>query len=153
MTIEKIMTKAVVTVAMNDPLSVIHDIFENTSFHHLVVVESGKVVGIISDRDLFKALSPNLGTVAESVKDTATLNKKAHQIMSRQVIALAPSASIYQAIALFNCHDISCIPIVEGMSTTQDKINDSIDDECDEKLVGILSWRDIFKALEAQHKE
>ncbi len=142
MTVEKIMTKTVVTVEMNDSLSVIQDIFNNTSFHHLLVVELGKLVGVISDRDLLRALSPNIGTAAESTKDTATLNKKAHQIMSRQVVTLPPNAGIYQAISLFNEHDISCIPITESLT-----------DDSGEVVAGILSWRDIFKTLESQHEE
>ena len=136
MTIETIMTKAVVSVKMNDSLMVVKHIFDHAAFHHLLVVEAGVIAGIISDRDLLKALSPNIGTAAESVKDAATLNKKAHQIMSRQVISLTPNAGVYQAISIFNQHNISCIPIVD--------ING--------KPVGILSWRDIFKVLEAQHK-
>jgi len=142
MTVEKIMTKTVVTVEMYDSLSVIQNIFNNTSFHHLLVVELGKLVGVISDRDLLKALSPNIGTAAESIKDTATLNKKAHQIMSRQVISLPPSAGIYQAISIFNEHDISCIPITKNLV-----------DDSGEEVVGILSWRDILKTLESQHQE
>ena len=92
---------------------------------------------IISDRDLLKALSPNIGTAAESVRDAATLNKKVHQIMSRNVISLLPSTPIYQVISTFIQHNISCIPIID----------------IDGKLVGILTWRDIFRVLEAHHRE
>ena len=134
MSIEKIMSKTVVTVEMNDPLSVIKHIFENTKFHHLLVVERGKLVGVISDRDLLRAISPKVDTPVESARDIATLNKKAHQIMSRKVITLPPSAGIYQAISIFNNYNVSCIPI-----TDEDEV---------QKVLGILSWRDIFRALE-----
>tara|TARA_B110000091_G_scaffold193489_1_gene218579 strand:+ start:1323 stop:1736 length:414 start_codon:yes stop_codon:yes gene_type:complete len=131
------MTKSVVTVEMDDSLAVVKNIFDNTSFHHLLVIEHFAVVGIISDRDLLKALSPNIGTAAESVRDAATLNKKVHQIMSRNVISLLPSTPIYQVISTFIQHNISCIPIID----------------IDGKLVGILTWRDIFRVLEAHHRE
>ncbi len=88
MSIEKIMSKTVVTVEMDDSLKVVKDIFDNTNFHHLLVVESGKLFGVISDRDLLKSLSPDIGTVAETSKDTATLNKRAHQIMTRKPVTL-----------------------------------------------------------------
>jgi acetoin utilization protein AcuB len=134
MSVEKIMSKRVVTVEMDDSLKMVKEIFDNTRFHHLLVVESGKLFGVISDRDLLKALSPNIGTIAETTRDAATLNKRVHQIMARKPITLGPNAGIYRAIEIFNNHKISCIPVV--------------DDE--HKPVGIISWRDILKAIEAK---
>ena len=131
MSVEKIMSKTVVTVEMDDSLKVVKDIFDNTHFHHLLVVESGKLYGVISDRNLLKSLSPNIGTVAETLRDAATLNKRAHQIMTRKPVTLAPNAEIYDAIDIFNSQNISCIPIVDDGRIP----------------IGILSWRDILKAL------
>lgn len=133
MNVENIMSKTVVTVGMDDSLMIVREIFNNTRFHHLLVVESGKLFGVISDRDLLKALSPNIGTAAETAKDTATLNKRVHQIVSRKPVTLAPSASLYDAIDVFNNYNISCIPIVDNKH----------------KAVGIISWRDILTALES----
>ena len=133
MSVEKIMSKSVVTVEMDDSLKVVKDIFDNTRFHHLLVVESGKLFGVLSDRDLLKALSPNIGTAAETDRDAASLNKRVHQIMTRQPVTLGPSAGIDDAIDIFNRHNISCIPVVDA----------------EQKPVGIISWRDILKALES----
>ncbi len=136
MQVDKMMTKKIVTVEMDDSLNVVKEIFDNVTFHHLLVIESGKLTGIISDRDLFKAISPNLGTVAETTKDLANLNKKAHQIMSRQPITLTEDASVYTAIDIFNEKGISCIPIVDA----------------ENKPLGILSWRDILRTLADNRK-
>jgi len=133
MVVENIMSKTVVTIAMDDSLKVIKEIFDYTGFHHLLVIESDELVGVISDRDYLRALSPNIGTVAETIKDVATLNKKAHQIMTRKPVTLFPRAGLHDAIKIFNNHKISCVPIVDE----------------DYKPVGILSWRDIFKVLES----
>ena len=76
MSIDKLMSKNVVTIEMDDSLSVVKEIFDNTRFHHLLVVEAGKLFGVISDRDLLKAISPNIGTAAETASDAASLNKK-----------------------------------------------------------------------------
>ena len=135
MSVEKIMSTPVVTVEMDDSLKVIKGIFDNTHFHHLIVIDSGKVFGVISDRDLLKALSPNIGTAAETTRDTATLNKSAHQIMTRKPVTLELNASVYDAVEIFNNHNISCIPVV--------------DDE--DKPLGIISWRDILKEIESNH--
>jgi len=132
MIIEKIMSKNVVTVEMDDSLKVVKDIFDNTRFHHLLVVESGILFGVISDRDLLKALSPNIGTISETTRDLATLNKRAHQILTRKPITLSPKSGIYNAIEIFNNHSISCIPVVDE----------------EHKPIGLISWRDILKVIE-----
>ncbi len=132
MNVEDIMSKTVVTVEMDDSLSIIKNIFDNTRFHHILVVESGKLFGVISDRDLLAALSPKIGTVSETAKDTASLNKKAHQIMTRAPITIDLQAGATDAIKVFNKNNISCIPVV----------ND------EQQPVGIISWRDILKTLE-----
>ncbi len=131
MEIEKIMSRRVVTVKMDDTLSKVKDIFAKNRFHHLLVVENKKLFGVISDRDLLKSLSPTIGTPAETYKDLAALNRKVHQIMTRSPIALHEGAQLGEAVELFNHHKVSCIPIVNA----------------DEIPVGILSWRDIMKAL------
>jgi len=132
MKIEKIMSKSIVAVEMDDSLKVIMEIFDNVPFHHLLVVESGKLFGVISDRDLLKAISPNIGTAAETDRDLATLRKRAHQILTRKPVTLTPDADIYDAIESFNTHNISCIPVVDYEG----------------KPVGIISWRDILNAIE-----
>jgi acetoin utilization protein AcuB len=128
------MSSKIVTVEMDDTLKVVKDIFDHTQFHHLLVIDDNKLCGIISDRDLLKTLSPNLGTLAESIHDSSSLSKKAHQIMTRHPEVISNKASINEAVILFNKHKLSCFPVVN------EKHNP----------VGILSWRDIFKALERE---
>ena len=134
--VSQLMTKKTVTVEMDDSLSMVKDIFDNTRFHHLLVVDNNQLCGVISDRDLFKALSPNINTAAETHKDAASLRKKVHQIMTRKLITLLPEADVYDAIHIFNQENISCIPIVDG----------------NKKIKGILSWRDILRALEDKRR-
>jgi len=132
MDVGSIMTRRVVSVEMDDRLDVVKKIFDNLKFHHLLVLDDrGRLKGVVSDRDLLKALSPYVGTVAENARDIATLNKRVHQIMSRNLITLPPRASIAQAVQLFLDHRISCIPIIDEAL----------------KPVGILSWRDVLKTL------
>jgi acetoin utilization protein AcuB len=131
MNLRDIMSNTVVTVEMDDQLRTVKEIFDNMKFHHLLVVDAGKLAGVVSDRDLLKALSPRLGTLAESDIDTATLNKRVHQIMTRNPVSLHPEASVLDAVNLFNTHRVSCIPIVDN----------------NQHPVGILSWRDLLKSL------
>lgn len=128
MALSKIMTARVVTVHLDDALETIRYLFEETGFHHLIVVDQQRAVGVISDRDLLRALSPFIGTISERASDRALLERKAHQIMSRDMITLKPTDTIVSAVSLFNRHSISCIPIVDENMHLQ----------------GILSWRDIM---------
>ncbi|MFQ3190717.1 MAG: acetoin utilization protein AcuB [Paraglaciecola sp.] len=137
MLIERIMSTPVVTVSLDDTMRVVKQIFENAKFHHLLVVEKGKLYGVISDRDLLKSVSPFIDTIQATAHDKFTLNKKVHQIMSRKPITLTTSADVYEAISLFNQHNISCIPIVNEKGTP----------------VGIVSWRDILRTIEANHNK
>ena len=133
MSVRDIMSKPVVTVELDDSLKTVKDIFDNTRFHHLLVVESDVLLGVISDRDLLKAISPNIGTMSERQNDLATLSKKVHQIMTRKPVTLGIGADLEDAIDIFNRHAISCIPVVDGTF----------------KPIGIISWRDVLRALAA----
>jgi acetoin utilization protein AcuB len=127
-----VMTTRLVTVEIDDPLEVVKEIFDSVKFHHLLVVDSGKkLCGVISDRDLLRALSPYIGTASENARDTATLKKRVHQIMTRQPVTLPPEATVADAVKIFLEHRVSCVPVVgPGF-----------------KAVGIVSWRDVLKSL------
>lgn len=129
MNVGQIMSGHPVAVGLDDNLGMVKDIFDNANFHHLLVIEEGKLFGIISDRDLLRHISPNIGTNNYTVKDLDTLKKRVHQIVTRQPITLHPEAAIADAVAIFNEHRISCIPIVDNENVP----------------VGIISWRDILK--------
>jgi acetoin utilization protein AcuB len=133
MNVGEIMTAKTVTVELGDRLGTVKEIFDRLKFHHLLVVESGRLYGVVSDRDLLRALSPTLGTSAESDRDRAALNKQVHQIMSRKPVTLPPTATLDDAVALFLTHNISCIPIVDG----------------DFRPLGIVSVRDLLRTLAA----
>lgn len=132
MSVKEIMSTVIVTVEMDDTLARVKKIFDSAKFHHLLVVEANKLVGVVSDRDLLKSISPSIGTAAETTRDAATLNKKVHQIMTRKPVMINKNAGIDEAISIFNNNSISCLPV----------INDQ------DYLVGIISWRDILKAIE-----
>lgn len=76
MRVDALMSTPVVTVDADDRLATLRELFQQTGFHHLVVMDAGQVRGIISDRDLLAAISPNIGTPAETAKDLATLNSE-----------------------------------------------------------------------------
>lgn len=131
MTVKRLMSQPVVTVEPDDTLEEVQHIFSNTGFHHLLVTEHRRLVGVVSDRDLLRALSPYLNTAAETERDLVTLKKRVHQVMTRQPYTVNESASLHEAIAVIHDHNVSCVPVVSSGG----------------RVVGILTWRDILRAL------
>ena len=131
MKITEIMTEKVATVSMDDPLTVVKGVFDNCRVHHLLVIDADLLVGVVSDRDLLKAMSPYLGTAAEISRDTQTIKQRVHKIMSRKLVTLGATATVKDAIDVFNAQQISCIPIIDEVG----------------RPIGIVSWRDIMSTL------
>jgi acetoin utilization protein AcuB len=130
MQVRHLMTWRVVTVSMDDRLAKVRKLFEEHGFHHLLVVERQKVVGVISDRDLFKNLSPFIGRpLAERSQDQATLQRRVHQIMTRKLIAVPADASAEQAAVLMLEHNVSCLPVVSP----------------EQRPLGIVTARDLLR--------
>jgi acetoin utilization protein AcuB len=130
MKLRDIMKTRVATVEMDDSLQVIQELFEKGQFHHLIVLSNKKeVLGVISDRDLLKELSPFLNTYSEQERDLATLKKKAHQVMSRHLIYASPETTVLGGAQMMIEHSISCLPILDR----------------DKSLLGIVTWKDMLK--------
>lgn len=125
------MTTRIVSVGMDDSLRAVREIFEHVRFHHLLVIEHGRLMGVVSDTDFLEATSPNLGRAAETTRDLATLNKRVHQIMTRHPETIRRDATLADAIRRFDESGVSFLPV----------LND------DETVAGVLSWRDIIRAL------
>lgn len=135
MSVVEHMTKRVVTVSMDDTLTRIRGLFEQAGFHHLLVIDDdGKLRGVISDRDVLRAVSPYVDKPSERPQDRATLNRRAHQIMSHRPVTLGPNADISEAVEILLARKFSCVPIVDGR----------------QKPVGILTWRDVLRAATGQ---
>jgi acetoin utilization protein AcuB len=137
MEVGSIMTKKVVTVELDDDLQTIIHIFQNVRFHHLLVVEDGKLVGVISDRDVLKVSSPFLNTVCETLRDSAVLKKKAHQIMTRKPVTISSGSSLEEAVRLLLRKNVSCLPVLSSSGTVE----------------GIVTWKDLIKTYMGEKQQ
>ena len=128
--VREIMTTEVVTIGMDETLETARGIFNQRRFHHLIVMEGGKAVGVISDRDLLKNLSPFVGVrMSERPQDVGTLRKRIHQIMTRRLVSIEPDAPAAQAARTMMHHRVSCLPVIENGTS----------------LVGIITLRDLVR--------
>lgn len=133
MKVDRIMTTHIVTVGMDDTLREVAALFEAHRFHHLLVVDAGRLVGILSDRDLLRHISPFVGKLSEREQDLATLRKHAHQIMSRDLVTVSAGDSLQQAADLMLSRRISCLPVLDDRGYA----------------VGIVTIHDLLRALVA----
>ena len=131
MNVGSIMIRKVVSVEMDDTLKTIRGIFLRSKFHHLLVSENNFLAGVITEKDLWQALNPYVGTLSETGRDLATLGKRAHQIMNRHHPTITSESTIEKAAHLLLDEGISCLPVVSY----------------DGEIKGIVTWKDLFRAL------
>ncbi|MBW2222321.1 MAG: CBS domain-containing protein [Deltaproteobacteria bacterium] len=136
MRVASIMTKNVLKVRMDDSIGTMREILENIEFHHLLVVEDRKPVGILSDRDILRVISPFLDTSSEHERDLSILNKKVHQIMTRKLITVNKDTSIETASSLLLENKISCLPVISPKG----------------EIDGIVTWKDILRFYHQKNK-
>ncbi len=115
MRVRDLMAPAVQTLGRNDELSLADQVMTQKRFRHLPVLdEDGAVVGILSQRDMFRgALAKALGygTVAQD-KMMASLAIK--EVMTTDVTTIRPDAPVATAAALMLQHQIGCLPVVDA---------------------------------------
>ncbi len=99
--------------------------------HILITDYNKKLLGILSDRDIKKFVSPFAGSNIANSKDRATLDLKIGQIMTKNPITITPEKSIRDCIELMLEKSISALPV----------INDA------KQLVGIITTTNIFKYI------
>jgi acetoin utilization protein AcuB len=132
MVVADIMSHRIVTVASDDRLSLLQSRFNEYGFRHLLVMEGTRLAGIVSDRDLLRAVSPFAGDALLSrSQDEATLDRRAHQIMTRRVVTASPETSIPDVTRLMLEHRVSCVPVLSS----------------ENRLVGLVTTTDVIRAL------
>jgi acetoin utilization protein AcuB len=128
MPVSDIMTREVILIDMDESVRAARDLLAERGIHHLVVSDGTKPVGVISDRDILRTISPFAGKFDERVRDAASLNKRIHQVMTRSMIFASPDQSIAEAGRIMLERGISCLPVISGRG----------------RLAGIVTDRDIM---------
>jgi acetoin utilization protein AcuB len=134
MRVEELMTSKVFTVEPHDMIDRVFFLIHYEKVRHLPVVEKGKVIGMVSDRDLYKTLGPksNSNSIEKGQNDTElhVVPKKVQNIMRRGVLTITPDTFASEAAALMADNKVGALPVVNN-----------------DKLVGILSSTDILRVF------
>lgn len=131
-TVGDIMSQPVHTVRSDENLRAARSALELFGVHHVLVENSGRIVGIVSDRDVLRHLSPYADGNSSQTRDEATLHRPVYSIATYQLVTVERAATIEEATALMLEHDISCLPVtgrqgnVVGVITKTDLLGASI---------------------------
>lgn len=117
------MTEPAVTDATNAPLTRAAELMWRHQTGSLIIVESGEIVGVVTERDVLRAVASGKDISSVMVGD----------VMTSDVITTTPDTSVRDAARTMAKHWIRHLPVVD-----------------DGRLVGIISQRDVtgvFAAL------
>ncbi len=117
--VKETMGRQLITIRPGASLAEARLLLDQHRIRHLPVVEAGRLVGIVSDRDIRSAAS------ASSLDQL-----RVAEAMNRNVISVSPDAQVQEAAKLMLVHRIGGLPVVkEG------------------ELLGILTETDLLRAF------
>jgi len=121
--VKMVMTKKVKTVDIGTPIEEAARIMADNKFGGLPVMRSGKVVGIITETDLFKLLLELMGARDKGIRVTAIIDNKPGQL-ARVTKAIADAGGNLISFGFFAGEDLSTKILtfkVEGMKKDEVK--------------------------------
>ena len=136
MFIDKSMTRDVISVEKETGVLEAHELMSQHEIRHLPVVDAdGRLIGIVTDRDIRSAIPYEL-TKRPDTEEAEESRKRVErmtvgEIMTTNVIKITPTDTIQDALLLVQMHKVGALPVV--------------DDEG--HLKGFLSVRDLLRAF------
>lgn len=125
------MTKNPVTVGPEEKVDEAAFLMRKKHFRRLPVVQDGKVVGMISDRDIMQ-VAPSPATTLSKYEVNSLLAKiKVREVMSKTVYTIQADATIEEAALMMYKQKIGGMPVLSSTGC----------------IVGIITETDVFKAV------
>jgi len=124
------MSRPVISVTPETPINDTLAMFKKEHIRRAPVMKDGKLVGIVSERDLLNA-SPSSATTLSVWEMNFLISKvKVKNVMSKKVITVAKDTPIEEAARVMADKKIGGLPVVDG-----------------EKVVGMITETDLFKVF------
>jgi len=121
--VSEVMTKDVISIHVEDSFNIVSKTFESHSFHHIPILNHGKLAGILSKEDILRLLS-----IRTEYSDEEFKLIKVKDFMSSKVISVRPDDSVGLVADIFMTNDIHAVPVVDG-----------------DELVGIVTTHDLIR--------
>jgi acetoin utilization protein AcuB len=131
MLVQHWMTRNPVTVEAETPFLEARLILKDKKIRHLPVVDRGKLIGVVTDRDL-KEAGPSGATTLDVYELNYLLVKmKIRDLIKKDPITIKPSNSVEKAALLMHDHKIGCLPVVDDAGS----------------LVGVITETDLLAVM------
>ncbi|MFA5110144.1 MAG: CBS and ACT domain-containing protein [Desulfobaccales bacterium] len=131
MPVQDWMSKDLITIDEDTSIMKASKVMKQNNIQHLPVMRKGRLVGMVSDRDL-KEATPSKATTLDIHEMYYLLDKiEVKSLMSKTLITIAPENTVEKAAAVMLKHDISALAVVDANGA----------------LAGIITKGDIFRAF------
>jgi CBS domain-containing protein len=130
MSVREIMATDIEVVDRNDTLRTVEERMTTKQLRHLPVLEQGEIVGLVTQRDLFKAAMSSAMGYGAKAQQAYLQSVRVKEIMVYPVVTVAPDTAVAAAVDLILTKGIGCLPVVEGT-----------------RLIGIVTKTDLLRYL------
>lgn len=108
--VEQVMTSVPQCIASDTTAYELVKLFHDKGFRHLLVTsDDGRLVGVVSDRDVLRCI----GGPGKAPRREALEAITVAELMSTDLITITPEMPMQQAVALMLEQGISCLPVLE----------------------------------------
>jgi CBS domain-containing protein len=125
MQVKDLMSTEITTVGRNDDLLRLEQIMANKKIRHFPVVEDGELVGIVTQRDIFRAAMSSAMGYGQKAQEAYLHKVLVKEIMVYPVTTVTPTTTLQEASDLLLDRGIGCLPVIDkgtlvGMVTKTD---------------------------------
>ena len=129
--VREIMMGSPVTLKPDDTLDLANDVISLGRIRHIPVVEDGRLVGLLSERDLMGAAASQIFGLKQKSKSALLRSVLIKDVMKKRVFTVKPETPIKEAAHLLAEKKIGCVPVVS-----------------DGNLIGLVTTTDILRYVE-----
>lgn len=113
MFVQDVMQSNVLTVTPRATLPEAISLAQQRGIRHLPVLDDGRLVGILSDRDLKRAMASPASSLSRHEQAEAMARITVDEIMTRDVVTVGPRFPLEEAARLMLKEKISALPVTE----------------------------------------
>lgn len=128
--VREVMAEDVVSLRAGDHLDLASDIMTLGRIRHMPVLSGDRLVGILSQRDLFRAAISSVLAFRPTAQREWLGKIRVEEVMTKRVVTARADWTIRQAVDVMLDKRIGCLPVVD-----------------DGRLVGLLSETDCLRLL------
>src|SRR6266496_67079 len=112
--VREIMMGSPVTLKPEDTLDLANDIISLGRIRHIPVVEDGRLVGILTERDLMGAAASKIFGLKQKSKSALLKSVLIKDVMKTRVMTVAPETPIKDIAHVMAHEKIGCVPVVSA---------------------------------------